>query len=199
VVTFRLRRRGAVDLVVRNASCTVVGSRHVSGRRGVNRVRFNGRVHGRPLAPGRYTLVLVAVRGSSRTPFGAIGIQVVPPGRRLTEVQRSAPVAESCFATAPSSSVLPAPVVTASGSSSVLGPVGVAAGGVEPVAKAPRSAGKTGVLGVSTEPKTPSLLLPLPGSPRWLGVTLFALFGFAFAVLVVLAARFVRDAWKQRA
>jgi hypothetical protein len=39
----------------------------VRGRRGLNRLRFSGRVRGRPLAPGVYTLTAVAVDRAGRT------------------------------------------------------------------------------------------------------------------------------------
>jgi len=39
----------------------------VRGRRGVNRLRFSGRVRGRPLAPGAYVLRAVAVDRARRT------------------------------------------------------------------------------------------------------------------------------------
>jgi hypothetical protein len=39
----------------------------VRGRRGLNRLRFSGRLHGRPLAPGAYVLRAVAVDRGGRT------------------------------------------------------------------------------------------------------------------------------------
>ena len=39
----------------------------VRGRRGLNRVRFSGRIRGRPLAPGSYVLRAVAVDLAGRT------------------------------------------------------------------------------------------------------------------------------------
>ena len=43
------------------------GRRRVSGYARLNRVRFNGRVNGQPLAPGKYMIDVVVVRGKHRT------------------------------------------------------------------------------------------------------------------------------------
>jgi hypothetical protein len=169
-------------IVVRNADCSVVGQRRVRGHRGLNRVRFDGRVHGRPLAPGRYSILLVVVRGSSRTQLGAIGVEVVPPGRRLTNAQRSAPLGTGCFAPA-SAAPLPAAIVSAAP------PAAGAADRVRSVMKKPP---KTGGLGVSLKP--PRLPLPvIHDAPTWLGVLLVALFGLSVAGLAVYVTRFPRS------
>lgn len=189
VITFRLRKKGTVVLVVRNAHCSVVGRRSYRGHRGVNRVRFNGRVHGRPLKPGRYSIVLVVVRGSSRTMLGAIAVEVVPPGRRLTRAQRSAPLVNDCVVALVSPS-LPVPVV------STAGPARGAPGGTASLAAVVHTPAKksssSGVLGVSLKP--PRLpVLEIHGAPTWLGVLLVVLFGFSLAGLAVYVARYLRS------
>jgi hypothetical protein len=64
-------------------SCGVAGRKSVRGRRGLNRVRLDGRFHGHPLAPGTYELIVVAMRGTVRRHVGGVSIQVVAPGRRV--------------------------------------------------------------------------------------------------------------------
>jgi hypothetical protein len=61
----------------------MAGKKSVRGRRGLNRVRLEGRFNGHPLAPGTYQLVIVAVRGTVRRYVGRISIQVVPTGGRV--------------------------------------------------------------------------------------------------------------------
>ena len=69
-------------LVVRSAdACEVVGRRRVAGLKGLNRVRFAGRVHGRPLAPGRYLIDVVVVRGTSRKRIGRVPVESSAPAR----------------------------------------------------------------------------------------------------------------------
>jgi hypothetical protein len=100
VIRFRLRKGGRVELVVRenSAPCSILGRKRVRGHEGMNRVRFDGRIRGKPLAAGRYTITVVVVRAGKRTSVGAIGVEVVPNGRRLTRGQRTAPVAPAgCF------------------------------------------------------------------------------------------------------
>lgn len=187
VIRFRLGSKGTIVLVVRRADCSVVGRRHYRGHRGINRVRFDGRVHGRPLEPGRYSIDLVVVRGSSRKRVGAIAVEVVPPGRRLTKAQRSAPLSSDCSAalTAPS---LPVPVVSTAAPAA-------GTGAPKPASRDVTSGrSKTGVLGVNLKP--PRLPVPVVhDAPTWLGVLLVALFGVSVAALAVYVTRFLRGSW----
>jgi hypothetical protein len=187
VIGFRLRRGGTVELVVRGANCSVLGRKRVHGHRGVNRVRFNGRLHGRPLAPGRYTIVLVVVHGSTQTRFGAIAVQVVPPGRRLTKAQRTEPLVNDCAASM-NAPALPVPLASTAGPLAVVG-----AGPSKPAPAATKKRSRTGVLGVSLKP--PRLLVPMGGAPAWLGVLLLGVFGVAGAGVAVYLMRFLRGSW----
>jgi hypothetical protein len=133
------------------------------------------------------------IRGSSRKHLGTIGVEVVPPGSRLTKAQRSAPVGSVCVAPA-SSTALPVPIVSTGA------PV-VGAGSAEPgrssaepgppVTKKPKH--KTGGLGVSLKP--PRLVVPMGGAPTWLGVLLIALFGLSLTALAVYVAGHLRGTW----
>jgi hypothetical protein len=71
--------------------CGVAGKRFVRGRRGLNKVRLNGRFNGHALAPGTYEIVVIARRGEAHRRVGRISIQVVPPGSRVRR-SGSAPV-----------------------------------------------------------------------------------------------------------
>src|SRR5207247_7444207 len=58
VLTFRLKRKARILFTVVQVSpvCRTAGSFSVVGHRGINRVRFNGRLHGRRLPPGTYRI-----------------------------------------------------------------------------------------------------------------------------------------------
>lgn len=62
---FRLRHGGRVRFTVVEVFplCRVVGHFTVRGHAGVNRFRFNGRIHGKPLPGGTYQIGLRARRG----------------------------------------------------------------------------------------------------------------------------------------
>jgi len=87
-----------VELVLRgpSPSCSIAGVQTVTGRRGVNRVHFSGRLQGRPLPPGIYLITIEAVRPASRIDIGRVAVEIVPPGRRLSKAQRTAPVSTRC-------------------------------------------------------------------------------------------------------
>ena len=65
ILVFRLRHGGRVRFTVVEVFplCRVVGHFTVRGHAGVNRFRFNGRVHGKPLPGGTYQIGLRARRG----------------------------------------------------------------------------------------------------------------------------------------
>ena len=90
---FRLRAPATVVFTVvgPSPSCGVAGKKFVRGRRGMNRVRLNGRFGDHRLAPGTYVLIVTARRGKSHKRVGMISIQVVPPGSHVRR-PGSAPV-----------------------------------------------------------------------------------------------------------
>jgi hypothetical protein len=61
---FTLDRPAAVQLRFARGGARAVGTLRVDGRPGPNRVRFAGRVSGKRLRPGRYTVTLVAIDAS---------------------------------------------------------------------------------------------------------------------------------------
>jgi hypothetical protein len=65
IVVFRLRHAARVRFLVLEVfpACRIVGSFTVRGHAGLNRFRFNGRVHGKRLQPGTYQIGLRMRRG----------------------------------------------------------------------------------------------------------------------------------------
>jgi hypothetical protein len=191
VIRFQLRKPGKVELVVRadSSACKIVGRKRVRGHAGRNRVPFNGRVNGRPLAAGKYTITVVVVREGHRTHVGTLAIEIVPRGRHLTRSQQTGPVNTSCFADAPSSGstsilvALAAPFVDGSGGA------GDSRAGSKP--KPPPAA-----LGASFKPpKLPRPVTPGEGTFGWAGALLYAALAIAGATLLVQVGRFLRGSW----
>ncbi|MFY9578001.1 MAG: hypothetical protein WAQ33_01620 [Gaiellaceae bacterium] len=58
MLTFRLKHKARIRFTVVQVSpvCRTVGSFSVVGHRGINRVRFNAKLHGRLLPPGTYRI-----------------------------------------------------------------------------------------------------------------------------------------------
>jgi hypothetical protein len=183
VISFRLSRPGKVLLLVRSSACAVVARRRVAGARGLNRVRFMGRVHGRPLGRGRYLIDVVVVRGESRKRVGRIGVEVVRPGRQLTR-------AEVTCAASSGSSFLPAAVV---------GTRKIDRGG-RGAGEAAKGGGSRGsVLGAIFRP--PTIPRPLGGSESgggglaWLGLGFYVVLIGALLTMLLYVARFLRGSW----
>jgi hypothetical protein len=180
VISFRLQRKGTIVLVIRDADCSVVGRRSYRGHAGLNRVRFDGRVRGRPLRPGRYSIVLVVVRGASREQVGAIAVEVVQPGRRLSKQQRSAPLGPSCLQSSTAAPLL-APVLSTT--------PGTRVGAFDLVRGEKKNPSRSGVLGASLEP--PRLAVPVVhDAPFWLAVLLVTVFVLSVAGLAVYVTRY---------
>ncbi len=158
----------------------------------MNRVRFSGRFRGRRLAPGIYNIAIVAVRGTARRRIGTIGVEVVPPGRRLTKAERSAPVS-AAYCTSRPGTELTRLVLS-------LGTAAPASG--RPSADStptppPRQPKRGGVLGAAIPPQ---LSIPHASVPHgWLAGTLaalmLALLGLAATALLVYVTRFVKGSW----
>jgi hypothetical protein len=66
------------------------------GRIGTNRIRFLGRLHGRALAPGRYTIMPEAVRGRRHHVLASVTIVILSPERRLSPAAEQRPVRAEC-------------------------------------------------------------------------------------------------------
>jgi hypothetical protein len=61
----RARTTFTVEHCVGRRRCTVLGRFRHTDHPGINRPRFSGRLAGKPLAPGRYTIVAVAAAGAT--------------------------------------------------------------------------------------------------------------------------------------
>lgn len=77
---FQLGRPGRLRVSVYGPgpSCARLGTFSRRGHPGVNRVPFSGTLFGRPLAPGRYAIVVEAVRGSQRVRIGRVLVVILP-------------------------------------------------------------------------------------------------------------------------
>jgi hypothetical protein len=173
VISFRLRAGGTVELVV-HSGCVVVGEKRVRGHEGLNKVRFDGRLHGRALAPGVYRISVVVARHGKRTTVGSVAVQVVRPGSHVSG--RVPPAAAAC-----------APAGSSSGGSlaalvpilSTTPPTGRASSSTPPVQQAGIAA-PPGAPGTSLRPPT----LPALGGVRGFALALLLLGGLGALVLV---------------
>jgi hypothetical protein len=187
-ISFRLKRPAKIILVVRGPrpSCAIAGTRTVHGRKGLNRVPFSGRFHHRPLAPGVYTITVVAVRGGSRRELGTIPVQVVPPG----SVRRSGgppPAVALCSASGSSPSyglALPAAIVASTT------PPGNSGSRDEHPLRPPSVKPSGGILGSGLRP--PHVELP-PSGFDW--VTLLLIGALVAALIAVYTVHFKRGTW----
>jgi hypothetical protein len=190
VIRFRLRKGGRVELVVRanNSPCSVLGRKRARGHAGLNRVQFNGRLHGKPLAAGAYTITVVVVRSGTRTRVGTIGVEVVPSGRPLSRAQRNAPVAPAgCFAVG-------TPFSGTSVLADIAAPLVSAASAAWDTKAPPKSTPPPATLGPSFKPPT----LPVTdggGRMGWADLLLYGAAAIALAVMLVHAVRFLRGSW----
>ena len=155
-------------------------------------MRFRGRVHGRVLAPGRYVIDVVVVRGKSSKRVGRVTVEVVRPSRRLTKAQRVAPLGAACAAPAGSASLPGAVVDPRSGQGGSGGGLGAGhhskAGGIfrggvlSAVFRAPRLPGLGGGDGDG-------------GGLAWFGYGVYLVLFAAFLTMLVYVARFLRGSW----
>lgn len=187
-ITFRLTAPATVVLLVRgpSPSCDLAGRRVFSLGRGVSRVRFLGRFHGRPLAPGTYGITMAARRRGADTILGRLAIAVVPPHERVR--RSSARPVFACVAAASSSSDEPF--------------VGL-------VLVVPTAAKHVAATTTSDRSKPsfrpPTLGLPIPRVPvipapsslgaPWLGLVFYAGVMVAGSALVLLLVGFARQRW----
>jgi hypothetical protein len=173
----------------------VTRSFQLRGHKGVNRLRFNGRLGGRRLAPGTYRIVARAVRSGRR--LFVTRVVIVTSGRPNRSQLAALWMRNSCLP--------PVSLAGETGTALVgampLFPVAVTSG---PDLDGQEQQTKGGVLGTATGKNSPSHELPAglagpgatdhgfqPNSPRdWLRLLLFAVLGIS----LVLAIRFtVRD------
>ena len=188
-MSFRLTAPARVVFTVHgpSPSCGIVGTKSVRGRRGVNTVHITGRFNGHALAPGTYSIVVVAQRGPKRKRVGRISVQVVPPGQRMRRAG-SPPV----FSCSPASTGSQAQTGIPGSGLFVSTPSKTEGAPVRPPqAKPEPTPGRSGVL---AEP--PFHLETGSGSlDMILALLLYATLGIGGAVLIVYTVRFFRGTW----
>ena len=98
VLVFWLARPGRVVFTVLGEApaCRALGSFAARGRAGVNRIRYRGRLDGRPLPPGRYTLVPRVYRRGSVTRLETVSIEILRANARAPLWRRTALVPVEC-------------------------------------------------------------------------------------------------------
>ncbi len=187
-VTFRLTAPASVVFIVRgpSPSCGVAGKKSVRGRRGLNRVRLNGRFGGRALTPGTYEIVVVAKRGKTRHHVGRISIQVVPPGSRVR--RPGSPPAFRCAAPVAQASIPGAGLFVSPPSENR-----AVRSQPQPATKQ-RPKGTPGRSGVLNAPPF-HIGTGSGGVDMLLAILLYGTLGIGGAVLLVYVVRFFRGSW----
>lgn len=177
MLVFALRRAALVEFVVIEVApdCRRVGRFRVTGQRGVNRVRFRGRIGRRVLAPGTYLI-------TGRT---------LPQGRSLVQTKlvivsrpeqneiASARGANACGSNAQGQSSSSTSSATAT-STPAKPSAGIASGAQSKAEKPARVSRAQGVLGARFTKRAVDAVKSIP---LWL----FALLGLAIALLAVAA------------
>lgn len=196
MITFRLKAPATVVLLVHgpSPSCGLAGRKVVTLGKGVSRVRFLGRFHGHPLAPGTYGITMVARRHGSRTTIGRLAIAVVPPGERIHK-SGARPVFDGCGAGFGAAAGTGSSATT-SGPFTGLGLIlSTVAPKLAVIPNSPRASFRPPKLSVPV-PKAPEL----PGSsgnggPAWLSVLFWGVVMLAGAAMLLLVLSFTRQRW----
>jgi hypothetical protein len=217
VLVFWLDRPARVVFTVLDVSagCRAVGSFAYRGRAGVNRVRYRGRVDGKPLPAGRYTLVPRVYRGSRVTQLERVTIQILRPGAKVPLWRRTALVTADCRGNR-----LAGVYDSAGFGSRFAGSTSAFAGGgssQDDAATAGGTGRRGGVKGAAaTNPPNEhgppieqdpgddvgeGLALPSPfsnggdGPPPLVAAAVLSGLGLAIMMLIVLLVRYVRGSW----
>jgi hypothetical protein len=157
-------------------------------------VRFSGRLHGRPLDPGKYRIAIVVVRGRSRRQIGNVAVEVVRPGRHLTRTERTAPVSAPCAGHASSGPLLPAFGIGSLASPQAFGVAGATANRSSPAQRE-----ESGVLRPPHISPPGGFVFQPPGGFGGFAWTIIGIAGaLALAVGIPYGLRFVRSSWRLR-
>ncbi len=193
-LAFTLSKAQRLFLIVRGPvpSCQVVGVIPVRGHRGVNKLTFAGRAHGRNLRPGAYLLSLSTVRQPLATAPTTL-VEVVSKRRSVP----AKPGAEKPTCTDAQASAISPFFRLLRGEGTGTGSVGAGANRGDAVSSIPpaNSDGKHDVLGVAT----PGAGLDSGASADGLGslvaIGVLTLIGAILLGTVALVTRFFRGSW----
>jgi len=208
MLSFVLARPARVRFTVLAApSCRPLGAFTRSGHRGVNRIRFLGRLRGRPLPPGAYTLVPRIMRGRLHRQLPRITVVVLSRSASRTAAARAA-VKPQCTGAAPRAAAAidagTSPPPFATDRSPTAGSK-VAAARQEPRETSGAVLAESRVQTPSKSDDGPLASLPVvsalipedaPAPPTLLGALALAVVGLGSLILVVLVLRFIRRAWE---
>jgi hypothetical protein len=88
-LTVWLTRPALIRLLVRQEApvCRVWGTLVRDGDRGLNRLRFRGRIRGKLLPPGTYRIRAEAIRGGDEDSLGAVTVGIAPRSRKVEKVR----------------------------------------------------------------------------------------------------------------
>jgi hypothetical protein len=200
VLTFHLSAPARLEFTVlgRAPECRRLGMFARKGRAGINRIRFLGRLRGRPLSPGRYTIMPEAVRGRRHYVLASVTVVVVSPERRLSLAAERRPVKAECRSHENGSTGAPAAPWEATGASEAATSQrtgGVERSGVAAVSKTKR------LLTSPTDDRLAGLPVPsgiIPDEPpalRVIGLLALGALALAMLFLLVLVLRFAARTW----
>jgi hypothetical protein len=96
-LTFWLARPALIELLVRQEApvCRVWETLTRRGERGLNRVRFVGRIDGKRLPPGRYRIRAEAIRDGKHNPLGAVTVVIAPRSQEIVRARAERSTCES--------------------------------------------------------------------------------------------------------
>ena len=215
VIVFWLREPGRVVFTVLSGapSCRVLGTFAYRGRSGVNRVRYRGRVDGRALPPGRYTLVPRVYRGGSVTQLERVTIQILRPGAKVPLWRRASLVRAECRGDRLAGVHEPTAfggrfagsAATASGGGAAASGAAEPSGGVKGATATGPPDSDDGPQPIDEDPDgdgDQGIALPLPftddtdgGPPPLLAAAVLTGLGIAIMMLIVLLVKYVRGSW----
>ena len=98
-LTFWLARPALIELLIRQEApvCRVWGTLAKRGERGLNRVRFLGRIHGKRLPPGTYRIRAEAIRGDKEKPLGAVAVVIASRSREIARARAPSSTCDSAI------------------------------------------------------------------------------------------------------
>jgi hypothetical protein len=203
-LTFWLARPARIELLIRQEApdCRVWGTFAKRGERGLNRVRFLGRIHGKRLPPGTYRIRAEAIRGDKENRLGAVAVVIASRSQEIARTRAPRSTCDSAIgdvtdeAAAAANALLRTDTDTGGDDPAVAAATAkerprVAAGGDLKVADDKNSA-----VGSISNSVVGSISNAFNEAPRWLHPLMLAMLALAMIVLVLgtLPARIIPSA-----